>query len=53
MTPHWHDPTDTLDGSPWHTLRHDDGRAVSRKLVIALDGLFVLILVIIAFAVHW
>jgi hypothetical protein len=44
---------DSPGGSPWHTMRRDEGSAVFHKLVITLDGLLVSLLVVIAFAVHW
>jgi hypothetical protein len=57
MAPHRHGSMDTPGGSPWQTLRRDEGGAVFRKLVITLDGLLVSLLVVIAFAVtgneHW
>jgi hypothetical protein len=53
MEPYRHGSVHTLGGSPWHTLRRDDGGAVFHRLVITLDGLLVSMLVVIAFAVHW
>jgi hypothetical protein len=53
MARYRHGSIDTRGGSPWHTLRPDEGGAVFHKLAITLDGLLVSTLVVIAFAVHW
>jgi hypothetical protein len=53
MTLQWPRTIDTSSASPWPATSDDRGTIRSHRLSIALDGLLVSVLVVLAFAVHW
>jgi hypothetical protein len=53
MTLQWHRTMDASGASPWHATSDDRDAVRSQRLSIALDGLLVSVLVVVAFAVHW
>jgi hypothetical protein len=53
MTLQWHRTIDTSAANACHTTGDDLDAIRSHKLSIALDGILVSVLIVVAFAVHW